>query len=351
MRRGDLRSGDIHEACASPALRQARQVPATSMTVRLGVKPWRAARPCRAESISLVTTSSQWALLADEKGDPLAGAMAVRQAMKALSVFEPVDEPLLLQEIQRSINGDGRGAAPVLTGAASTIDHRHRAVPCSRSARRTTAALFGQAHARAPGRRFRLGQQALNAGAMVMPAAGRGVIEQGHACSIVLRRGNGEIALAQRCHATHGENTGVAVRVRAQFRGKGELNMALKRQETRSSRGRPAASLGIAKALAPRCERDAERPRRCRRDREDPCRPRAGIRCEGTLPPANMLEPAEIRDMVAKAEAAFGSVDILVNNGGHPVRLAGRDFPTRNGTRSSASIFRLLHGIKAVIPA
>ncbi|MCA3661105.1 MAG: SDR family NAD(P)-dependent oxidoreductase, partial [Methylobacterium sp.] len=67
--------------------------------------------------------------------------------------------------------------------------------------------------------------------------------------------------------------------------------------------------------------------------------------------PADMLEPAEIRDMVAKAEAAFGSVDILVNNAGIQFVSPVEDFPDEKWDQIirinlSAAFF----GIKAVIP-
>ena len=40
-----------------------------------------------------------------------------------------------------------------------------------------------------------------------------------------------------------------------------------------------------------------------------------------------MTKPAEIEGLIALAEETFGSVDVLVNNAGDPVRLADRGFP------------------------
>jgi len=42
-----------------------------------------------------------------------------------------------------------------------------------------------------------------------------------------------------------------------------------------------------------------------------------------------MTKPAEIAGMVADAETAFGSVDILVKQRRHPVRRAGGGVPGR----------------------
>jgi len=67
--------------------------------------------------------------------------------------------------------------------------------------------------------------------------------------------------------------------------------------------------------------------------------------------PADMLEPAEIRDMVEKAEAAFGSVDILVNNAGIQFVSPVEDFPDEKWDQIiRINLSAAFHGIKAVIP-
>jgi len=43
--------------------------------------------------------------------------------------------------------------------------------------------------------------------------------------------------------------------------------------------------------------------------------------------PANMLKPEEIADMIAKAESAFGKIDVLVNNAGIQFVSPVEDFP------------------------
>lgn len=66
---------------------------------------------------------------------------------------------------------------------------------------------------------------------------------------------------------------------------------------------------------------------------------------------ANMLEPAEIRDMVTKAEAAFGSVDILVNNAGIQFVSPVEDFPDEKWDQIiRINLSASFHGIKAVMP-
>lgn len=66
---------------------------------------------------------------------------------------------------------------------------------------------------------------------------------------------------------------------------------------------------------------------------------------------ANMLEPAEIRDMVATAQAAFGSVDILVNNAGIQFVSAVEDFPDEKWDQIiRINLSASFHGIKAVMP-
>jgi 3-hydroxybutyrate dehydrogenase len=66
---------------------------------------------------------------------------------------------------------------------------------------------------------------------------------------------------------------------------------------------------------------------------------------------ANMLEPAEIRDMIAKAQAAFGSVDILVNNAGIQFVSPVEDFPDEKWDQIiRINLSASFHGIKAAIP-
>lgn len=84
-------------------------------------------------------------------------------------------------------------------------------------------------------------------------------------------------------------------------------------------------------------------------------RVRAGLAQEAGVTvayhPANMLEPAEIRDMVAKAEAEFGSVDILVNNAGIQFVSPVEDFPDEKWDQIiRINLSASFHGIKAVMP-
>jgi 3-hydroxybutyrate dehydrogenase len=66
---------------------------------------------------------------------------------------------------------------------------------------------------------------------------------------------------------------------------------------------------------------------------------------------ANMLEPAEIRDMIAKAQGLFGSVDILVNNAGIQFVSPVEDFPDEKWDQIiRINLSASFHGIKAVIP-
>jgi 3-hydroxybutyrate dehydrogenase len=66
---------------------------------------------------------------------------------------------------------------------------------------------------------------------------------------------------------------------------------------------------------------------------------------------ANMLEPAQIRDMVATAQAAFGSVDILVNNAGIQFVSPVEDFPDEKWDQIiRINLSASFHGIKAVVP-
>jgi 3-hydroxybutyrate dehydrogenase len=66
---------------------------------------------------------------------------------------------------------------------------------------------------------------------------------------------------------------------------------------------------------------------------------------------ANMLEPGEIRDMIAKAQAAFGLVDILVNNAGIQFVSPVEDFPDEKWDQIiKINLSASFHGIKAVMP-
>jgi 3-hydroxybutyrate dehydrogenase len=66
---------------------------------------------------------------------------------------------------------------------------------------------------------------------------------------------------------------------------------------------------------------------------------------------ANMLEPAEIRDMAATAQGLFGSVDILVNNAGIQFVSPVEDFPDEKWDQIiRINLSAAFHGIKAVVP-
>ena len=66
---------------------------------------------------------------------------------------------------------------------------------------------------------------------------------------------------------------------------------------------------------------------------------------------ANMLEPAEIRAMIAEAEERFGSVDILVNNAGIQHVSAIEDFPDEKWDAIiGINLSSAFHCIKAAMP-
>jgi len=66
---------------------------------------------------------------------------------------------------------------------------------------------------------------------------------------------------------------------------------------------------------------------------------------------ANMLKPADIRAMIASAEAAFGGVDILVNNAGIQFVSPVEDFPDEKWEDIiSINLSSAFYGIKAVVP-
>jgi 3-hydroxybutyrate dehydrogenase len=66
---------------------------------------------------------------------------------------------------------------------------------------------------------------------------------------------------------------------------------------------------------------------------------------------ADMTKPAEIRDLVAKAEAAFGAVDILVNNAGIQHVAPIDSFPEdRWDAIIAINLSSAFHATKAVLP-
>ena len=67
--------------------------------------------------------------------------------------------------------------------------------------------------------------------------------------------------------------------------------------------------------------------------------------------PANMLEPAEIRDLIASAASTLGSVDILVNNAGIQFVSPVEDFPDDKWDQIiRINLSASFHAIKAAIP-
>ena len=75
----------------------------------------------------------------------------------------------------------------------------------------------------------------------------------------------------------------------------------------------------------------------------------AGVRV--TVSGADVSAPAEIRRMVAEAEAALGPVDILVNNAGVQFTADLVDFPDERWDEIIAiNLSAAFHGIKAVTP-
>ncbi len=68
--------------------------------------------------------------------------------------------------------------------------------------------------------------------------------------------------------------------------------------------------------------------------------------------PADMSKPAEIRDMVAQAQARLGSVDILVNNAGIQFVAPVDEFPEERWDAIIAiNLSSNFHAIKAALPA
>ncbi len=74
-----------------------------------------------------------------------------------------------------------------------------------------------------------------------------------------------------------------------------------------------------------------------------------GVSC--TYSPANMLVPAEIRDMFAQAITRFGTVDILVNNAGIQHVSPIEDFPEEKfDAVIGINLVSAFHTIKAAVP-
>ncbi|SKA21205.1 3-hydroxybutyrate dehydrogenase [Enhydrobacter aerosaccus] len=67
---------------------------------------------------------------------------------------------------------------------------------------------------------------------------------------------------------------------------------------------------------------------------------------------ADMSKPAEIADLVAKAQAAFGAVDILVNNAGIQFTAPIEQFPIEKWDAIIAiNLSATFHAIRAALPA
>ncbi len=67
---------------------------------------------------------------------------------------------------------------------------------------------------------------------------------------------------------------------------------------------------------------------------------------------ADMSKPAEIRDMVAQAQTAFGAVDILVNNAGIQFTSPIQDFPEEKWDAILAiNLSSAFHATKAALPS
>ena len=82
---------------------------------------------------------------------------------------------------------------------------------------------------------------------------------------------------------------------------------------------------------------------------------RAGIeadfRVKALHSPADMTKPAEIAGMIADAEKAFGSVDVLVNNAGIQFVSPIEDFPIEKWDQIIAiNLSAAFHAIRAAIP-
>lgn len=80
----------------------------------------------------------------------------------------------------------------------------------------------------------------------------------------------------------------------------------------------------------------------------------AAVKAEGVkvaFDPANMLRPAEIAEMVAKAERDFGSVDIIVNNAGIQHVSPVEEFPIEKWDAIIAiNLTSAFHTVRAAVP-
>ncbi len=80
----------------------------------------------------------------------------------------------------------------------------------------------------------------------------------------------------------------------------------------------------------------------------------AAVKAEGVkvaFDPANMMRPAEIAEMVAKAERDFGSVDILVNNAGIQHVSPVEEFPVEKWDAIIAiNLTSAFHTVRAAVP-
>ncbi len=82
---------------------------------------------------------------------------------------------------------------------------------------------------------------------------------------------------------------------------------------------------------------------------------RAGIEAEFKVKalhsPADMTKPAEIAGLIAEAEKAFGSVDVLVNNAGIQFVSPVEDFPIEKWDQIIAiNLTAAFHAIRATVP-
>ncbi len=87
---------------------------------------------------------------------------------------------------------------------------------------------------------------------------------------------------------------------------------------------------------------------------EDNAKAIASVQAKGVkvaFDPANMLRPAEIAEMVAKAERDFGTVDILVNNAGIQHVSPVEEFPIEKWDAIiSINLSSAFHTVRAAVP-
>src|ERR1700739_4102942 len=73
------------------------------------------------------------------------------------------------------------------------------------------------------------------------------------------------------------------------------------------------------------------------------------VRCAHS--PADMTKPAEIAAMIAKAQADFGSVDILVNKAGIQFVLPIEEMPPeKRGQNLAINLSAVFHAMRAAMP-